>query len=153
MREAATSYPSAHVLMVEDDTIPQIGFFTILRNILDERELDCVAYIKLYHPDRLLGYLNPEPHRWLEWAALSSLGVFIYQMASTGGRWKTNFRPQTIFLQIVLVMLLLEVTGRQALLNLLSNLHIHSLVGIYFKLKYNNEVFCSKNSSSNRVEK
>ena len=81
MREAANSYPSAHVLMVEDDTIPQIGFFTILRNILDERELDSVAYIKLYHPDRLLGYLNPEPHRWLEWAALSSLGVFIYQQA------------------------------------------------------------------------
>ena len=88
------------------------------------------AFVKIfthYHPQDLLGYLQPEPHRLLEWLALSSLVVFLYHLVKKGSITNTRKRLQTYLLQIILVMSLLEVLGRQAFLNILP---IYSLVNI-----------------------
>ena len=127
MTKVSRYYEEAHVLMVEDDTVPSPGIFPVLHSVLRRRQLDRLAYIKLYHPYDLLGYLNPEPHRWLEWLALSSLLVFLYHLVKTGTNTDMRKRPQTYLLQIILVMSLLELLGRQAFLNILP---IYSLVNI-----------------------
>ena len=50
LRTVSQQYQGAHVLMMEDDTIPNPGIFPVLHSLLQRRQLERLAYIKLYHP-------------------------------------------------------------------------------------------------------
>ncbi|XP_069770294.1 post-GPI attachment to proteins factor 4 [Narcine bancroftii] len=63
------------ILMLEDDALPSSDFFPVLQDILERRlKGQDPLYVKLYHPERLQGYLHPEPARILEWVGLGALG-------------------------------------------------------------------------------
>ena len=71
--------------------------------------------VQMFHPDRLQGYLNPEPHRWLEWVSVSALLVM-------AGHWSgapvcRSWRRMVI--STMIVMCALELIGRQTFLQLL----------------------------------
>ena len=71
----------------------------------------------MFHPERLQGYLNPEPHRWLEWVSVSLL----LMLAGHGaGLWTPgSLSWRRIVISLVIVMCALEVIGRQTLIQLL----------------------------------
>ena len=71
----------------------------------------------MFHPERLQGYLNPEPHRWLEWVSVSLL----LMLARHGARLWTpgSLSWRRIVISLVMVMSALEVIGRQTLIQLL----------------------------------
>ncbi len=74
-----------YVLLIEDDALPIDDFFSVLDHALymhldwkkeGERyaqNTEDVTYVKLYHPERLLGYINLEPDRLTE---LFAIGFF-----------------------------------------------------------------------------
>ena len=65
-------------LIVEDDAVPHEDFFTVLNHVIEnhleyrtrqgsyQKVNETVLYVKLYHPERLLGYINLEPDRLTE---------------------------------------------------------------------------------------
>ena len=65
----------AYVMLVEDDALPMEDFFPVLARILSHHverhwrggdlveHSEKVAYVKFYHPDRLLGYWSVERER------------------------------------------------------------------------------------------
>ncbi|KAM6940004.1 post-GPI attachment to proteins factor 4 [Xenentodon cancila] len=59
-----------NVVVLEDDALPQQDFFTVVKDLLSRRFALQTLYIKLYHPERLQRYWNPEPYRILEWVGL-----------------------------------------------------------------------------------
>ena len=63
LQEAARRYPGSAVLLAEDDSLPHYALVQHLRAILARRLHHDTAYIKLFHPPHLQGYLHPEPHR------------------------------------------------------------------------------------------
>ncbi len=69
----------------------------------------------MFHPDRLQGYLNPEPHRWLEWVSVSALLVMVGYWSGLLG--SMSWRRMVI--ATMMVMCALEIIGRQTLLQLL----------------------------------
>ena len=82
-------------LIVEDDAIPREDFFSVVHHVIDNhlehrfrrgdfvKVNETVLYVKLYHPERLLGYLNLEPDRLTElfgWGfVLGTLLMVIYK--------------------------------------------------------------------------
>ncbi|KAM8879839.1 post-GPI attachment to proteins factor 4 isoform 1-T2 [Spinachia spinachia] len=58
------------VVVLEDDALPKEDFFQVVRHLLSRRFSLDTLYVKLYHPERLQRYWNPEPYRILEWAGL-----------------------------------------------------------------------------------
>ena len=64
-----------YVLLIEDDALPEEDFFPVLQHMIHTRldnhyvggsllpNPDPGVYIKLYHPDRLLGFISPESDR------------------------------------------------------------------------------------------
>jgi len=108
------------VLMVEDDTLPLPGLIRNLGNILEHRNNNNTAFIKLFHPPRLLGYIQPEPHRWVEWVCLALLILTLDHLVFHRPRPS----PTTLLLHLLLVMLLLEAVGRQTLLQLRPNYYL-----------------------------
>ena len=71
--------PPAYILVLEDDALPTAHLLTVTQHFtayLNDRHPNFV-YVKLYHPERLQGYLQPEPWRIIEWIALSVLLAFI----------------------------------------------------------------------------
>lgn len=59
-----------HTVVLEDDALPQLDFFRVVKDLLSRRFALHTLYIKLYHPERLQRYWNPEPYRILEWVGL-----------------------------------------------------------------------------------
>lgn len=59
-----------NVLVLEDDALPRRDFFTVVKDLLSRRFALQTLYVKLYHPERLQRYWNPEPYRILEWVGL-----------------------------------------------------------------------------------
>uniref|UniRef100_A0A1A8FGZ1 Transmembrane protein 246 n=2 Tax=Nothobranchius korthausae TaxID=1143690 RepID=A0A1A8FGZ1_9TELE len=70
LRKGWELFKPKNVVVLEDDALPRRDFFTIIRNLLSRRFARHTLYIKLYHPERLQRYLNPEPYRILEWVGL-----------------------------------------------------------------------------------
>ncbi|XP_068444807.1 post-GPI attachment to proteins factor 4 [Clinocottus analis] len=64
-----------NVLVLEDDALPKQDFFTVVKDLLSRRFSLRTLYVKLYHPERLQRYWNPEPYRLLEWVALGLVGA------------------------------------------------------------------------------
>ncbi|XP_078092402.1 post-GPI attachment to proteins factor 4 [Mustelus asterias] len=118
LREALLTYSAQHVLLVEDDALPGHDFFQVLRDLLERRltapQARDALYVKLYHPERLQGYLNPEPMRILEWLGLGAVcGALlsaIYRLL-TG-----HYSALTFVLLASYAMLLAELGGRHYLL-------------------------------------
>ena len=64
--QKALQYPTNHVLIIEDDEVPRRDLFDVLKHVLEDRvekrhrsgemEIQDWAYVKLFYPDRWLGY-------------------------------------------------------------------------------------------------
>ena len=66
---------SRYALLLEDDAVPNEHFFDILEHVINghlkndmvrdgrTKPDETVLYVKLYHPEWLLGYLQLEPDR------------------------------------------------------------------------------------------
>ena len=76
-------------LLIEDDAIPNPGFFDVLDHVITShietrmmrgdrvKVKETILYVKLYHPERLLGYIQPEPDRLTELCGIGFvLGTF-----------------------------------------------------------------------------
>ncbi len=64
-----------NVVVLEDDAVPRQDFFTVIKDLLSRRFVLQSLYVKLYHPERLQRYWNPEPYRILEWVGLGLVGA------------------------------------------------------------------------------
>lgn len=64
-----------NVVVLEDDALPRQDFFAVVKDLLSRRFAFQSLYIKLYHPERLQRYWNPEPYRILEWVGLGLVGA------------------------------------------------------------------------------
>lgn len=62
-----------NVVVLEDDALPRSDFFDVVHNLLSRAFIQDTLYVKLYHPERLQRYWNPEPYRILEWIGLGSV--------------------------------------------------------------------------------
>lgn len=118
LRKSLATFEPQHVLLVEDDALPEEDLFAVLRDLLERRlaapRARDALYVKLYHPERLQGYLNPEPMRILEWFGLGALcGALLsglYRLAT--GKWSAAaFAVLAVF-----SMLAGELAGRHYLL-------------------------------------
>lgn len=64
-----------NMIVLEDDALPREDFFRVVKDLLSRRFALNTLYIKLYHPERLQRYWNPEPYRLLEWVGLGLVGA------------------------------------------------------------------------------
>lgn len=64
-----------NVLVLEDDAVPGQDFFAVVKDLLARQFALHTLYIKLYHPERLQRYWNPEPYRILEWVGVGLVGA------------------------------------------------------------------------------
>lgn len=64
-----------NVVVLEDDALPTHDFFAVIQDLLSRRFSLRTLYVKLYHPERLQRYWNPEPYRILEWVGLGLVGA------------------------------------------------------------------------------
>lgn len=64
-----------NMILLEDDALPGEDFFRVVKDLLSRRFALHTLYIKLYHPERLQRYWNPEPYRILEWVGLGLVGA------------------------------------------------------------------------------
>ena len=102
-----------YILILEDDAVPLQDFLPVTLRLIDYLKhgrrirLADFFYVKLYHPERLQNYWQPEPWRIAEWMAVSVLSVFLLQLL---------FRLKRHSLWFVYVMALLQCLGRPHLL-------------------------------------
>ncbi|XP_007066177.2 LOW QUALITY PROTEIN: post-GPI attachment to proteins factor 4 [Chelonia mydas] len=122
LEQSLLAYSPEYVLLVEDDAVPEEEIFPVLQHLLLARlskpHLKDALYLKLYHPERLQRYINPEPMRILEWLGL---GMFLGPLLSSVYSWVSG-RPSLTW-PIVLFfalysMALAELVGRHYLLEL-----------------------------------
>jgi hypothetical protein len=106
-----------YILILEDDAVPLDDLLPVTRRFIDyfnrhrpRRRAD-FFYVKLYHPERLQNYLQPEPWRIAEWLAVSVLSVYLLQVVF-------GFRLRRHSFWLVYFMALIECLGRPHLLQL-----------------------------------
>ncbi|KAF7483998.1 transmembrane protein 246 [Marmota monax] len=122
LESSLQTYNPDYVLMVEDDAVPEEQIFPVLEHLLrarfSEPHLQDALYLKLYHPERLQNYINPEPMRILEWVGvgmlLGPLLTWIYMRFASrpGFSW-----PVMLFFSLY-SMGLVELVGRHYFLEL-----------------------------------
>jgi len=106
-----------NVVVLEDDARPGPDFFPVVRDLLTRRFSRQSLYIKLYHPERLQRYWNPEPYRLLEWLSLGLLAAsLLLQVLPYCSSF--SFTPRHLLFFSVYVMVLVELVGRHYLLEL-----------------------------------
>lgn len=97
--EKAFEQNLTYALLVEDDTLPQDDLFPVIKTKIlaanaDERRrnsLENVLYVKLYHPERLLGYFSIEVERLPELLCLAV--IFSAILVRMYAKWLHNSRP------------------------------------------------------------
>ncbi|CAM9131461.1 unnamed protein product [Lampetra planeri] len=110
-----------NMVVLEDDALPRPDFFAVIQDLLSRRFALRTLYIKLYHPERLQRYWNPEPFRILEWVGLGLVGATLLLLAVP--RWKpcafsfTLSAGHLLFFTLYL-MAAAELVGRHYLLEL-----------------------------------
>lgn len=116
LNASRSSTTSDYILLLEDDAVPLPDFLPVTVRLIDylkhsrqHQGLDDLFYVKLYHPERLQNYWQPEPWRIAEWMAVSVLSVFLLQVFL-----RFRLRRQTLW--IVYFMALVECLGRPHLL-------------------------------------
>ena len=122
-------------LIVEDDAIPHDDFFTIVNHVVEEhleyrtrqgnyeKVDETVLYVKLYHPERLLGYINLEPDRLTELFGigfvLGTITMILYQKLMISKLKLTRCQEVFMYCMFVLYfMLLVMCIGRPHLVEL-----------------------------------
>ncbi|KAM7419954.1 hypothetical protein PAMA_016858 [Pampus argenteus] len=75
LRKAQELVKPKNMVVLEDDALPKEDFFAVIKDLLSRRFSLQTLYIKLYHPERLQHYWNPEPFRILEWIGLGLVGA------------------------------------------------------------------------------
>ncbi|XP_061843953.1 post-GPI attachment to proteins factor 4 [Nerophis lumbriciformis] len=114
LRQAFRSLRPRNMVVLEDDALPRHDFFGVLADLLSRRFAAHTLYVKLYHPERLQRYWNPEPYRILEWCGLGLLGASL--MLLTLPSWTFCFSH--LLLLAIYVMAAVELLGRHYLLEL-----------------------------------
>ncbi|KAK3596558.1 hypothetical protein CHS0354_010435 [Potamilus streckersoni] len=124
--EQTLGFNSTYILLVEDDAVPRRELFPVLFNILKEYDnagirnprKQNVTFFKLYHPERLLGYISLEVERIPELISIcvivTSVFVMIY-VNQIGYPTSMSFLCISIMVYSCLVLL---VIGRQNLIEL-----------------------------------
>ncbi|XP_037102495.1 post-GPI attachment to proteins factor 4-like [Syngnathus acus] len=110
-----------NMLVLEDDALPHPDFFHVAKDLLRRRFASRSLYIKLFHPERLQHYWNPEPYRILEWFGLGLLGAtLLLQLLTIWNpcRWSLRMSARHLALLAVYVMAGAELLGRHYLLEL-----------------------------------
>ncbi|NXI27750.1 TM246 protein, partial [Sterrhoptilus dennistouni] len=86
LEQSLLVYNPEYILLVEDDAVPEEEIFSVLQHLFSARfskpYLRDALYFKLYHPERLQRYFNPEPMRILEW-----LGLGIWRLVAFFARY------------------------------------------------------------------
>uniref|UniRef100_UPI00358F9C93 post-GPI attachment to proteins factor 4 n=1 Tax=Myxine glutinosa TaxID=7769 RepID=UPI00358F9C93 len=118
-----------NVVLLEDDAVPQGDFFPVLHHILTRRAAQRALYLKLYHPERLQGYLHPEPARHLEWLGLGLMGAYLlYAPLYAVVHPNRHLKALTFLVLVVMIMLAAELVGRFYILELRRlSPHLYSL--------------------------
>nr|XP_009681511.1 PREDICTED: transmembrane protein 246 [Struthio camelus australis]XP_009681513.1 PREDICTED: transmembrane protein 246 [Struthio camelus australis] len=122
LEQSLLVYNPEYILIVEDDAVPEEEIFPVLQHLLLARfskpYLRDALYFKLYHPERLQRYFNPEPMRILEWLGL---GMFLGPMLNFVYSWATGHPslswPIVLFFALY-SMALSELVGRHYMLEL-----------------------------------
>ncbi|XP_061488840.1 post-GPI attachment to proteins factor 4 [Rhineura floridana] len=122
LEKSLQAYDPEYVLLVEDDAVPEEEIFSVLHHLLQVRftkpHLRNALYVKLYHPERLQHYINPEPMRILEWLGIGmfwgSLLGFVYAWVSS----RSSLTWPIVLFFALYSMLLVELVGRHYLLEL-----------------------------------
>ncbi|KAM9327147.1 post-GPI attachment to proteins factor 4 [Gastrophryne carolinensis] len=116
------AYNPEYVLLVEDDAVPLEDifsmFFHLVRVRFTQEPLGGGLYAKFYHPERLQGYINPEPMRILEWIGLGGLAGLALTWVYTLVLRRQPFSWRLFVAFTVYAMLLAELAGRHYLLEL-----------------------------------
>ncbi|XP_067287237.1 transmembrane protein 246 [Pseudorasbora parva] len=108
-----------NVVVLEDDALPMTDFFLLIKDLLSRKFALNTLYIKLYHPERLQGYWNPEPYRILEWLGLGLFGATILLLLSTlCTPLSFTFTPRHLLFLTLYIMAVAELAGRHYLLEI-----------------------------------
>lgn len=110
----------ANMVVLEDDALPRADFFPVLKDVLSRRAVALHSlYVKLYHPERLQRYWNPEPYRLLEWLGLGLVGatVLLLLLPHCSPLTFPLSPPSLLFLSLF-TMAAVELAGRHYLLEL-----------------------------------
>ncbi|TDH15588.1 hypothetical protein EPR50_G00010330 [Perca flavescens] len=108
-----------HVIVLEDDALPKPDFFSVVKELLSRRFARHTLYVKLYHPERLQRYWNPEPYRILEWVGLGLVGATALLLAAAlWNHCSCSFSPSAgrLLFFTLYVMAAAELLGRHYLL-------------------------------------
>ncbi|XP_016345297.1 transmembrane protein 246-like [Sinocyclocheilus anshuiensis] len=106
-------------VVLEDDALPLTVFFSSVKNILSRRFALNTLYIKLYHPERLQRYWNPEPYRILEWMGLGLFGaMMLLLLLFHCTPLSFTFSPPHFLFLALYVMAVAELAGRHYLLEI-----------------------------------
>ncbi|XP_056387042.1 post-GPI attachment to proteins factor 4 [Hyla sarda] len=115
-------YSPQYVMLVEDDAVPLMDIFSAFFHLVQVRfpnePLGGGLYAKLYHPERLQGYFNPEPMRILEWIGLGGILGLILTWLYTVQFIRSRFHWHLFAAFTLYAMLLAELAGRHYLLEL-----------------------------------
>ncbi|XP_018430652.1 PREDICTED: transmembrane protein 246 [Nanorana parkeri] len=116
------AYNPKYVLLIEDDAVPLEDIFTAFFHLVQVRfpqePLGGGLYVKFYHPERLQGYINPEPMRILEWIGLGGLAGLVLTWVYTLTLRHQQFSWRVFVAFTIYAMLLAELAGRHYLLEL-----------------------------------
>ncbi|XP_076151880.1 post-GPI attachment to proteins factor 4 [Alosa pseudoharengus] len=108
-----------NVLILEDDSLPRPDFFSVIQDLLSRSFTRNTLYVKLYHPERLQRYWNPEPYRIFEWVGLGLVGASaFFFMFSYCSRILLSFSVSHFLFFTVYVMVAVELVGRHYLLEM-----------------------------------
>lgn len=108
-----------NVVVMEDDAFPRSDFFPVIKNLLSRKFSLDTLYIKLYHPERLQRYWNPEPYRIMEWVGLGLVGATALLLTFPYCRplsFHLSFSAAHILFFTLYFMAVAELAGRHYLL-------------------------------------
>lgn len=122
LEETLLSFRPEYVLLVEDDAVPEADIFQVLNYLLllsfPGTPLGGALYVKLYHPERLQNYLNPEPMRILEWVGVGMFVGTIFSLLYARASSQTRPTWRTVLFFALYSMVVVEMFGRHYLLEL-----------------------------------
>ncbi|KAG9469879.1 post-GPI attachment to proteins factor 4 [Eleutherodactylus coqui] len=122
LSQALKLYSPEYVLLVEDDAVPLRDIFSAFFHLVQVRfpkePLGGGLYIKLYHPERLQGYVSPEPMRILEWIGVGGILGLVFTWLYTIIFHRPRFSWLIFVALTIYAMLLAELAGRHYQLEL-----------------------------------
>ncbi|KAI7795221.1 transmembrane protein 246 [Triplophysa rosa] len=106
-----------NIVILEDDALPMADFFPLVKNLLLRKFALSTLYIKLFHPERLQGYWNPEVYRILEWLGLGLfVATILLIILSHYTPLSFTLSPPHLVFMTLYVMAVVELAGRHYLL-------------------------------------